>query len=63
MQTNDFYRRAKRLIDEYGADAAAHARMQADLMLDLGDMEAFAQWKRLVGVILEIETLEGRTEH
>lgn len=63
MRANDFYRRAKRLIDEYGADAAAHARMQADLMLEHGDMEAFAQWKRLASMILEIRTLEGRTEH
>lgn len=63
MQYRDLYRRAKRLIHEYGADAAAHARMQADLMLEHGDMEAFAQWKRLASVILEIRTLQGSTEH
>ncbi|MPY74702.1 MAG: hypothetical protein GEU87_10610 [Alphaproteobacteria bacterium] len=63
MQGRDLYRRAKLLIDEYGAGAAAHAGMQADLMLEHGDMEAFAQWKRLGRVILEIRAMEGRTEH
>lgn len=63
MDGSDVYRRAKRLVEEYGADASAHAARQAELMLEHGDMEAFAVWKRIVRAIREIRKMEGHAEH
>ncbi len=42
----DIYRTAKLLIDQHGAEAPIHAAMQADAMLEKGDMDGRAVWLR-----------------
>ena len=42
----------------YGADAAIHAAMRADKLLDQGDTEGFGVWKRVATVSNEIRTPE-----
>jgi len=63
MDDIDIYRSAKLLIDQYGADAVVEAAMRADAMLERGDMEGAAVWKRVVRAIAEIQATEGRTKH
>ena len=38
----DIYRSAKLLIDQHGEDAARHAAVRADALLEAGDMEGKA---------------------
>lgn len=40
----DIYRSARLLIDQYGDEAPIHAAMQADAMLEKGDLEGQAVW-------------------
>ena len=54
----DIDRLAKLLIDGHGDDAATHAAMQADAMLERGDL--VGKWARL-RIIAAIEELQ-RTE-
>jgi hypothetical protein len=63
MDGRDIYRSAKLLVDQFGADAAVEAAMHADAMLERGDMEGFAVWKRIVRAISEIRAADGQTKH
>ncbi len=49
------------LIREHGEDAALDAAMRADAMLEKGDLEGQAVWKRIVRAVEEIER-KGRRE-
>ncbi len=51
----DIYRTANVLIKQHGEDAPIHAAMRADAMLEAGDLEGWAVWKRIlraVGAVL-----------
>ena len=51
----DIYRSAQVLVREHGQDAPIHAAMRADAMLEAGDLEGWAVWKRIlraVGAVL-----------
>ena len=50
----DVYRSAKLLIDQHGDEAPIHAAMEADAMLDKGDLDGAAVWRRIVGAINEL---------
>ncbi len=50
----DVYRSAKLLIDQHGDEAPIHAAMQADAMLDTGDLDGAAVWRRIVTAINEL---------
>ncbi len=50
----DIYRTAKLLVDNHGAEAPIHAAMNADAMLDKGDMDGKAVWLRVVKAINEL---------
>ena len=56
----DIYRSANVLIHEHGEDAALEAAQRADAMLERGDMEGCAVWKRIVRAVEEIERKERR---
>ena len=45
----DIYRSANILVKQHGEDAPIHAAMQADAMLDKGDLHGYAVWKRICG--------------
>ncbi len=51
----DTYRSANLLVKRHGEDAPIHAAMRADAMLEAGDLEGGAVWKRIlraVGAVL-----------
>ena len=54
----DIYRTANGLIKQYGADATIHAAMLADELLDLGDLDGLAVWKRILAAIEELQSRE-----
>ena len=61
MTDIDIYRFAKLLIAQHAADAATHAAMRVVAMLEQGDMDGQAVWKRIVRAV---EELQGpRTRH
>ena len=47
----DIYRSAQILIDKHGDDAPIHAAMEADEMLDRGDLDGLAVWKRILTAV------------
>jgi hypothetical protein len=54
----DVYRSAKLLIDDHGEAAAIEAAMKADAMLDQGDLDGAAVWRRIVAAVNEIQQAE-----
>ncbi len=56
----DILRSAKLLIDQHGEDAAIHAAMEADAMLENGDILGAATWRRIVKAVEELQRQERR---
>ncbi len=50
----DIYRSANELIKQYGEDAPILAAMQADELLEAGDMDGRAVWLRIVKSVEEL---------
>ncbi len=50
----DIYRSAQALIKQHGPDAPIHAAMKADAMLDKGDPDGYAVWKRILRAVEEL---------
>ena len=51
----DIYRSAKLLIDEHSDEAAIIAIKRATEMLDAGDVDGYAVWKRILRAIEQLE--------
>ncbi len=51
----DIYRSAKVIIKRYRGDARLHATKRASAMLDKGDLDAYAVWKRILRVVEELQ--------
>ena len=51
----DIYRSAQALIKQHGQDAPIKAAMRADAMLDKGDRDGYAVWKRILGAVEELQ--------
>lgn len=51
MDPIDLWRAADMMMKLYGEDAALHAAMRADALLDQGDTEGFFTWKRIARAI------------
>ena len=51
----DIYRTAKLLIDQHGKDAAFHAGMMVDELLDKGDLDGRAVWRQVLAAIEELQ--------
>ena len=47
----DIYRAAHELIKYYGDEAPIHAAMQADAMLEKGDLDGRAAWMRILKAV------------
>ncbi len=59
----DIDRAANELIKQYGDEAPIHAAMMADKMLEVGDLDGQATWKRIIAAIdelLEAGDLDGQ---
>ena len=54
----DIYRSAKMLIDQHGEDAGLEAAIRADAILEKGDMEGAAAWRRIVKAVEELQRQE-----
>ena len=64
MDELDIYRSAKALIDQHGNDATIHAAMRADELLDEGDLDGAATWRRVIQAIKELgNTVPGGLVH
>ncbi len=51
----DIYRGANVIIKQYGEDAPIHATMRADAMLEAGDLDGYAVWKRILRAVEELQ--------
>ncbi len=51
----DIYRAAQLLVKILDQDAPIHAAMNADAMLDKGDLDGYAVWKRIVRAVEELQ--------
>jgi len=54
----DIYRTANELIKQHGGDAPIHAAMRADELLDAGDLDGQAVWKRVLAAVEELQSKE-----
>ena len=52
----DIYRAAKLLIDKHSDEAAIIAIKRATEMLDAGDVDGYAVWKRTLRAIEQLES-------
>ncbi len=60
----DIFRSAQVLVKRHGQDAPIHAAMRADAILETGDLDGYAVWKRIVkavGELLSKERPDGAT--
>ncbi len=51
----DIYRSANVLVKQHGEDAPIEAAMRADAMLEAGDLDGYAVWKRVLRAVEELE--------
>ncbi len=58
----DIYRSANVLICEHGEDAALDATTWAIAMLDKGDLDRYAVWKRILRAVDEIQRIERNSK-
>ena len=54
----DIYRAANVIIKQYGPDAPIHAAMRADAMLEAGDQDGYAVWRRILRAVEELQRAE-----
>ncbi len=50
----DIYQSANLLVKRHGQDAPIHAAMRADAMLEKGDLDGYAVWKRILQAVGEL---------
>ena len=50
----DIWRSANLLVKQHGQDAPIHAGMRADAMLDKGDLDGYAVWRRILRAMEEL---------
>ncbi len=51
----DIYRSAQVLVKQHGTDAPIEAAMRADAMLEAGDLDGLAVWKRVLRAVEELQ--------
>ncbi len=51
----DIYRSANVLIKQHGQDAPIHAAIKADAMLEAGDLDGVAVWRRVLRAVEELQ--------
>ena len=50
----DIYRSANLLVKRHGQDAPIQAAMRADAMLEKGDLDGYAVWRRILRAVGEL---------
>ncbi len=56
----DIFRSANVLVKRHGQDAPIHAAMRADALLEAGDLEGCAVFKRVLRAVEELQRVEPR---
>ena len=56
ISCRDIYRSAHVLVKQHGQDAPIEAAMRADAMLEAGDLDGLAVWKRMQQCFLSNQT-------
>ena len=56
----DIYRSAQVLVKRHGQDAPIEAAMQADAMLDKGDVGGYGVWRQVLKAVEELLREEPR---
>ncbi len=56
----DIYRSANALVKHHSEDAPIQAAMRADAMLETGDLDGYAVWKRIMRAVEELQHAEPR---
>ena len=51
----DIYRAATVLVHEHGPDAPIPAATRADAMLEAGDLDGYAVWRRILRAVGELQ--------
>ncbi len=62
----DIYRSANVIIKQYGKDAPIQAAIRADAMLEAGDLDGYAVWRRIlraVGKLQDTAPKSGEVVH
>ncbi len=54
----DIYRSARLLVKQHGQDAPIHAAMRADAMLETGDLDGVAVWRRVLRAVEGLQRVE-----
>ncbi len=54
----DIYCSTNVLLKRHGPDAPIHAAMRADAMLEAGDLDGYAVWKRILRAVGELQETE-----
>ncbi len=57
----DIYRAATVIMKQYSEDARVHAAMRASEMIEAGDLDAHAVWKRILKAIHELQRAEPKS--
>ncbi len=55
MHERDIYRAANFLMKQHGQDAPIHAAMRADALLEKGDPDGYAVWRRILRAVEELQ--------
>ncbi len=51
----DIYRSAQVLVKQHGEDAPIHAAIRAEAMLEAGDLDGYAVWRRILKAVRELD--------
>ena len=51
----NIYRSANLIVNQHGADAPIHAAMRADELLEAGDLDGVATWRRILRAVEELQ--------
>ncbi|MCH9052110.1 MAG: hypothetical protein IIA72_13685 [Proteobacteria bacterium] len=62
MDELNTYRAANLLTKQHGDEAAIHAAMRTDELLDAGDLDGAAVWRRIIRAIEKLQRKERRQE-
>ncbi len=54
----DIFRSANLLVKRHGEDAPIEAAMRTDAMLEAGDLDGYAVWRRILCAVEELQRVE-----
>lgn len=61
IPNRDIYRAANVLVRKHGSEATLQAAMRADELLDRGDLDGAAVWRKIVKAVEELLSTERPT--